>query len=93
MPLPLPAVLRLVRDGLFTLFAASNTICEVIRWSRPIIQKKYPTNIALQTAMDTAMAACQVLRLGIQDQKEADKAASSPPEPVTPPVEPPVIPP
>lgn len=85
MALPLPAVVALVRDGLFTLYGASDTICTVVRWSRPIVQKKYPSNVFLQTAMDNVMVACQALRLGIQDQKIADQqAAGAPPEPVTP---------
>lgn len=88
MAIPVAALFKAARDGLPKLHAAATIICTTVRWSRPIIARKYPTNTALQAAMDAAMAACQTLRLGIEEQKDVDRAASVPNAPITPPVPP-----
>lgn len=82
---------RIVRDGLATLYTAAQIICATTRWALPITQEKFPNNTRLHTALKNVQAACEELRLSIKEQKDAERAQTTPspgPLPPSPPPEP-----
>lgn len=58
------------RTGVPTLIHIADRLCSLIVAFSPIIQRTYPDNVALQTALSTAMAACSVLRSELEDVRE-----------------------
>lgn len=90
----LPAVVRIVKDGIFTMLKGADIICAAAPFAVEVIQKKWPTNEGLLNAAKGVQAACQIFRLEARAQKDVDTTASRPPGVVTPgvPTEPPVDP-
>jgi hypothetical protein len=57
------------RDGLYSLEKTATRLCGFIVTFAPIIERLYPENEALQTALAAALAACQALATQIAAQK------------------------
>jgi len=58
------------RDGLYSLRKTATRLCSLIVAFAPVIQRLYPSNTALHTALDAALAACQALSNAVAEQQE-----------------------
>lgn len=58
------------RTGVPSLIDVAKRMCDLIFKFQPIIRRAYPENLVLQSALDTAMAACEALRLQLEEVRQ-----------------------
>jgi len=58
------------RDGLYSIQKTARLLCRFIVDFSSVIQRLYPANEALQTALAAALVACQALELEVSAQRE-----------------------
>jgi hypothetical protein len=56
------------RDGLYSLHRAAKELCRLVVTFAPVIERLYPDNDELQTALAAALAACQALDALVVEQ-------------------------
>lgn len=57
------------RDGLYSIGKTAHMLCKFIVAFAPVIERLYPENTALQTALQAALAACQTLGAQVEAAK------------------------
>lgn len=55
------------RTGVPSLIDVASRMCQLILAFSPIIRRTYPSNALLHAALDTAMAACDALRIQLEE--------------------------
>lgn len=58
------------RTGVPSLILVARELCRLIFKFSPVIQRAYPSNLALQAALLAANSACDVLRLELEGVRD-----------------------